>query len=178
MPLFLPCMDWVEARYWIQPLLFFLFTAISLTFENINKVIGSVDWRWLCYCLYVPGSKRQEIQLQNFSNENWKRALVEWWLLTDPKPSWRRLLQRLDYCSDLSCGPPADNIRHNAEPVQGMLSVYIAGTAGYLVWKFYTLQLIAACGSHYCMVWERYCEHYYLNHKMYYRYKNIVCMYK
>ena len=61
--------------------------------------------------------------------------LAEWWLLTDPAPSWRRLIGHLDFYGDTyspgisddnaSCAAAADFMRHNAEPVQGMLSTFI-----------------------------------------------------
>jgi len=50
---------------------------------------------------------------------NRRRALVDWWFSTDPLPSWRRLIHRLDYHHGVSsCRKTADKIRCNAEPIQ------------------------------------------------------------
>ena len=97
--------------------------GIPLKLENIINSIKDVTWESLCWCLRVPDSKRSEIEAQHLP-ANHRRVLVKWWLHSYPKPSWRRLIQRFDKaykkCNDSSCGHAADNIRHNAEPVQGI----------------------------------------------------------
>ena len=97
--------------------------GIPLTLENIINSIKDVTWESLCWCLRVPDSKKSEIAVQHLP-ANHRRVLVEWWLHSYPKPSWRRLIQRFDKaykkCNDSSCGHAADNIRHNVEPVQGI----------------------------------------------------------
>ena len=96
--------------------------------DNISKTVEEVEWDYLCRCLHISYSERRKIEVLHSANSH-RRVLVEWWLLTDPAPSWRRIIQRLDiYYSryvDESCAHAADCIRHNAEPVQGMLSMYM-----------------------------------------------------
>ena len=98
--------------------LFSLTAAAPLTPEAVTEAVKEVTWDHLCDCLYVPPSKRGEI-LAHYQPENHRRVLVDWWFSTDPTPSWRRLIHRLD-CRGES--ETADKIRHNAEPVEGMLS--------------------------------------------------------
>ena len=101
-----------------------LAAGIPLTLHNVTTAINNVEWEILCTCLCVPESKKDHIEQQ--SSEHQKRMVAEWWLLTDPAPSWRRLIDRLDYYDyDRSCTEAADFMRHNAEPVQGMLSTFI-----------------------------------------------------
>ena len=96
----------------------------------MTRVFNDVELDFLCEYLLVPKSKQFEIEAQH-PVEDRKKVLIEWWFLNDPAPSWRRLIQRLD-CFNSStwggneslCGYIADTIRHNAEPVKGMLSSY------------------------------------------------------
>ena len=69
----------------------------------------------------IPRGKYGELnQLQNTSNENRVRAVVEHWLggghAADEEPSWRRLIWMLDAGSQTQV---ADKIRHFAESVLG-----------------------------------------------------------
>ena len=107
-----------------------LAAGVPLTLHNVTTAINNVKWEMLCTCLCVPQSKKDHIE--QHSIEHQKRMLAEWWLLTDPAASWRRLICRLDYYGDPltfddpSCAAAVDFIRHNAEPVQGMLSTFIS----------------------------------------------------
>ena len=90
------------------------------------KAVEYVNLEPLCDCVYLPDSKRSEIP----SNQSVaRRVLVEYWLLNDPAPSWRKLLQRLDWAYefhyDMTCAAAADTIRHVAEPIQGMLFTFL-----------------------------------------------------
>jgi len=76
----------------------------------------------LCDCLYVPQSKRVSIEKQPKSEH--RKLLAEWWLLTDPAPSWRSLIRGLDWWEETLA---ADKIRNNAEPIQGTLSMCVCG---------------------------------------------------
>ena len=98
--------------------LFSLTAAAPLTPEAVTEAVKEVKWVFLCDCLYVPGSKHDEI-LAHYPPDDHRRGVVDWWFSTDPTPSWRRLIQRLD---DWDESETADKIRHNAEPVEGMLS--------------------------------------------------------
>ena len=126
-----------------------LAAGVQLTLQNVTTAINNVEWTSLCKCLCVPESKRRHIEQQ--ASEHHKRMLVEWWLLTDPAPSWRRLISHLDYYGnqlvsgyDPSCLATADLIRHNAEPVQGMLSTFMS----LPVIKLHTCQLLVATCIH------------------------------
>ena len=120
-----------------------LVAGVQLTLQNVTTAINNVEWISLCKCLCVPESKRRHIEQQ--ASEHHKRMLVEWWLLTDPAPSWRRLICRLDsFSQDPSCAATADLIRHNAEPVQGMLSTFMSS---YVI-KLHTCQLLVATCIH------------------------------
>ena len=99
--------------------------GVPLTLHNVTTATDNiVKWNILCECLRVPESKRRHIEQQ--ATEHHRRMLVEWWLLNDPAPSWRRLIVRLDLFYHDSCAATADLIRHNAEPVQGMLSTFMS----------------------------------------------------
>ena len=100
--------------------LFSLTAAAPLTPEAVTEAVKEVEWKWLCICLCVPDSKRDEIR-DHYPPEDHRRVLVDWWLSTDPTPSWRRLIHRLDFYdySEIEIHV-ADKIRHNAEPVDGM----------------------------------------------------------
>ena len=75
-----------------------------------------VEWTVLGGWL-IPGGKCDEIkQLQDTSNENRLRAVVECWLGGGGEPSWRRLIWTLDEEGQTQV---ADKIRHFAEPVLG-----------------------------------------------------------
>ena len=81
------------------------------------SILGS----WLLGTWLIRGYKYDEIrQLQDTSNENRLRAVVECWLggghNVGEEPSWRRLIWMLD---DEGETHVADKIRHFAEPVLG-----------------------------------------------------------
>ena len=112
--------------------LFSLTAVAPLTPEAVTDAVKEVDWGLLCQCLYVPDSKCDEIKA-HYPPEDHRKVLVDWWFSTDSAPSWRRLIQRLDYWGDegySSCSRAADKIRHNAEPVEGMCSTNTA-VCGY-----------------------------------------------
>ena len=98
--------------------LFSLTAAAPLTPETVIEAVEEVTWETLCLCLCVSQSKYYEI-LANYPPKSHRRVLVDWWFFMDPAPSWRRLIHRLDEFNE---SETADKIRHNAEPVEGMLS--------------------------------------------------------
>ena len=79
-----------------------------------------VPWIFLCYGLIGSGKYREIKQLQDTSNEERLRAVVECWFDTGEadgrKPSWRRIIWALDRGRQTSV---ADAIRQFAEPVLG-----------------------------------------------------------
>ena len=116
---------------------------VPLTLHNVTTAINNVKWEKLCKCLCVPESKKDHIEQQ--TSEHQTRMLAEWWLLTDPAASWRRLICRLDlYFLDPSCAAAADFIRHNAEPVQGMLSTFVSL---FMCIHVITVYVVTTCGN-------------------------------
>ena len=93
-----------------------------LTPETVTEAVEEVDWDQLCWCLRVSDSKCDEIQ-NHYAPKDHKRVLVDWWFSTDPAPSWRKLIQRLDHSGETET---VDRIRCNAEPIQGLLSILMA----------------------------------------------------
>ena len=98
----------------------FIIAATPLTLESVTKSIEGVHWRRLCDSLYIPQSKRLSIEKQPKSEH--RKLLAEWWLLTDPSPTWRSLIRGLDWFEETLA---ADKIRNNAEPIQGTLSMCV-----------------------------------------------------
>ena len=95
-------------------------SAPPLTVENVCEAVQGVEWTVLGRRL-IPKDKYDEMkQLQDTSNENHLRAVVERWLggghATGQEPSWRSLILMLD---DYGQTQVADKIRHFAEPVLG-----------------------------------------------------------
>ena len=95
-------------------------SAPPLTVENVCEAMQGVEWTLLGGWL-IPSDKYDKIeQLQDTSNENRLRAVVECWLggghATGWEPSWRRLIWKLDRKGQTQV---ADKIRHFAEPVLG-----------------------------------------------------------
>ena len=74
----------------------------------------------LGYLLRVPNSKVIEIVELYSTVEERVRAVVEYWWAVDPTPSWRRIITALDDAEEYQI---ADQIRHNAEPLTGILYV-------------------------------------------------------
>ena len=91
--------------------------------EHLLKAVEYVNLEHLCDCVYLPNSK------QHSDDSVTRRVLVEYWLLNDTAPSWRRMIQRLDWAhfqyNDMTCASAADAIRHIAEPIQGMLFTFL-----------------------------------------------------
>ena len=91
--------------------------------EHLLKAVEDINLEQLCRCVYLPDSKEHELPSKRSVA---RRVLVEYWLLNDPAPSWRRLLNRLDtYDGDATCASAADAIRHITEPIQGMLFAFL-----------------------------------------------------
>jgi len=95
-------------------------SAPPLTVENVCEAVLGVKWTVLGRQL-IPKDKYDEMkQLQDTSNENHLRAVVECWLggghATGQEPTWRSLIWTLDAGGQTRV---ADKIRHFAEPVLG-----------------------------------------------------------
>jgi len=97
-------MDWNEHN-----IVYLLFSSLSspsacvspsdptLTVENVTEVMGEVrDWkrvagRSLLCGLGIPDSKLHEIKQQSYTESDRSYLMVEYWVNTDPRASWRRL---------------------------------------------------------------------------------------
>ena len=106
---------------------------LPLTLRNAVKVLEKVeDWRGLMKdrarfgvgeglgdCLRVPYSKLDQIERRHSSTADRMTAVIEYWLLTDPTPSWRRLICALVKMREHEV---ADMVRPYAEPLTGIYS--------------------------------------------------------
>ena len=104
-------------------------TDLPLTLRNVVKAVERVKWkdgkkgRWgrvpshgLGDYLCVPCSKLCEIERRHSSTVDRKTAVIEYWLLTDPTPSWRRLIYVLDKLGEHEV---AGMVQQYAEPLTG-----------------------------------------------------------
>ena len=68
----------------------------TLTVENVREVMVEVrDWVEVGIVLRVPYSKRQEIKQQSSTAREKCLALGDYWVNTDPDPSWKKLAKVL-----------------------------------------------------------------------------------
>ena len=116
-----------------------IFADTPLTVENVCVAVQEVEWTVLRRL--IPRDKYREIrQLQNTSNENRLRAVVECWLsggeAAGQQPSWRRLIWTLDGKDHTR---NADMIRHFAEPIVGNIS-HVTPTVSTVSTSVCTLQ--------------------------------------
>ena len=99
-------------------------TAVDLTLENVATAVEGVK-NWGRYAglgtgLHVTSTKLQEIERLYSTVEEKVRAVLEYWWAVDPSPSWRRIISALDNAHEHQI---ADQIRHNAEPLTGILHI-------------------------------------------------------
>ena len=66
--------------------------------------------------LRVPERKLEEIEQQHSTQANQTRATVEYWFSVDPTPSWRRLVEALEFSDQHQA---ADRVRPYVEPLTG-----------------------------------------------------------
>ena len=94
--------------------------GVAFTSSNILRAVEKVERLWgkyeLGYWLYVPASKRDEIQRLSSSVPQQRKLLIQYWMEHDPRASWRGLIVVLDAMKEKQI---ADKIRHLAEPVTG-----------------------------------------------------------
>jgi len=106
-------MDWNE-----QNIVYLLFSSLSspsacvfpsdpsLTVENVTEVMREVgDWERVARGgfkgdfstrgLEIPDCKLQEIKQQSYTKRDRSRLVGEYWVNTDPNPSWRCLADAL-----------------------------------------------------------------------------------
>ena len=64
--------------------------------ENVREVMAEVvNWESVGLGLGVPVSKLEEISQQSFSRREKRRALGDYWVNSDPDPSWEKLAKVL-----------------------------------------------------------------------------------
>ena len=122
-------------------------TAVALTLENVVRAVERVrNWReteeeyGLGWQLCVPDAVLDEIERNYSTVEGRVRGVVEYWWQVDPSPSWRRIICALDWVEEYQL---ADEIRHNAEPLTGMLWI-----VSYYVCLYIFSSQYRFCSSH------------------------------
>ena len=98
--------------------------GVPLTTSNVLAVVRKVKNWWIGWLsvsltdwLYIPESKQKEIKA-NFPDElDQKKEAISYWINTDPRASWRRLIIALDGMEETKL---ANSIKSNAEPLTGM----------------------------------------------------------
>ena len=94
----------------------------ELTSENVMMAVEGVSWDIFGIWLFIPESKRDEIQ-RLYSDDSMRcQALIQYWLDLDPSPSWKRVITALDSMPLGEGSEIADRIRSYAEPLTGMSS--------------------------------------------------------
>ena len=99
-----------------------MISAQPLTKKNILTAVQGVAWRKLGKVLLPWSSSLNKIEKQYQSNDDRLHAVVDRWLCgkgKDWEPSWRELIWLLDQADETRV---ADNMRHFAEPVLGVLN--------------------------------------------------------
>ena len=91
----------------------------ALTVNNITKALQGIDSGTLHSILRIPYSKYQEVKEEFMTEDHCLKALVQFWLLTDPLASWRRIVHGLYWTHDDNFHTIADKIRHYAEELTG-----------------------------------------------------------
>lgn len=72
------------------------------------------------YVLDVPSSQRNKIEREYATDDERRIVAVKFWKHNNPYTSWRGLIRGLDWLDEHAL---ADQIRHYAEKVTGMLCV-------------------------------------------------------
>ena len=66
-------------------------TDTSITIANVSAALATLDDEVLATVCGVPDSKREQFRNQSTSNEEYRRLLVEYFMLVYPIPSWEFL---------------------------------------------------------------------------------------
>ena len=108
---------------------------LPLTLRNVVEAVKKVKkWRdlgrWLCVkdsLIHDSFSTRSEFERRHSSTDDRRTGVIEYWLLTAPTPSWRRLIQALDGMGEHEV---ADMVRPYAEPITGMTCTLMGSIVG------------------------------------------------
>ena len=55
-----------------------------------------MNWIEIGIMLFIPSSKRREIEVEYSTDEEREVAVIRYWILRDPFASWRRIIERLE----------------------------------------------------------------------------------
>ena len=102
----------------------------ALTADNILRELKDVLWETLSEgkttsggryifsgVLRLPKSQRRKIEAEYTTEDQWRNAVVHFWLVSDPYASWRRLIGELDKREEYAV---ANQIHRYAEKLTGM----------------------------------------------------------
>ena len=102
----------------------------ALTVHNIVRELKDVSWQTLsdmkylsngsliiCGVLQLPASQQHKIKSEYSTENQRKKAAVQFWLSSDPHASWRRLITQLDKFEEHTV---AKQIHRYAEKLTGM----------------------------------------------------------
>ena len=97
----------------------FVATATALTVGNVCRALKPLQRRTmgLANYLYVPHSKRDEIERNHRNPPDQLREVVSYYLTRCPSPSWRGVIWAVEW---MAAHHFADGMREMAEPVRGM----------------------------------------------------------
>ncbi len=93
-----------------------IFTAPSLSVDNVMSALKGLPWRVANSILRVPHSAIDS------TDEERLRVCVQYWLLRDPYASWRMVIWILDIYKHSAI---ADTIRSYAERLTGEVSIIV-----------------------------------------------------
>ena len=103
----------------------------ALTADNVLRELKNVSWQTLANdkqlsngtttmlngVLWLPASQRHKIESEYSTEDQQKKAAVQFWLSSDPHASWRRLITQLDKFEEDAV---AKQIHCYAEKLTGM----------------------------------------------------------
>ena len=93
---------------------FSLSSALTLTTENILRVLEGLQWDKLCVVLGIPSFQRGRIKRDFASEDRHRIAAVHFYLHNHPYASWRHIIGGLDYYNE------HHEIHHHAEKLTGI----------------------------------------------------------
>ena len=92
-----------------------------LSVDSVMAVLKGCHqkWREVGDCLDVPSSFLDILEADISTDKERLSSIVRYWLLRDPKISWRKFTWRLDWSNSATLHQCADDVRHFAEKLSG-----------------------------------------------------------